>query len=225
MSGTSGGRGTKLGRLWATPSKGQVTNGEDCIDGTIREEGDLRVKLAATTAAVARSILPVRLEARTSRSVQMEQLLMRYQTPFTPEIEGMKPKEKFNLQNSVCPSNLGDLGLKWFNKLLLGSIGSFRVFSSCPSHSWLDSSSAPQAPKHVSSLFILRKRKNETLHNYSRRYWEMYNKIEGGLEEFTVVSYNLRLTPLRNLGMTSCLTSQLPPRPHVLGGNVCQVGG
>ncbi|GFY80801.1 hypothetical protein Acr_01g0006100 [Actinidia rufa] len=39
-----------------------------------------------------------------------------------------------------------------------------------------------------------RKGKNEALHNYSKRYWELYNEIEEFLEELVVVSYKLGLT-------------------------------
>ena len=60
-----------------------------------RIEGDLRAKQVARVAAAARSILPMRLKGRTLRSAQMEQLLSRYQTPFTPEIEGTEPLEKY----------------------------------------------------------------------------------------------------------------------------------
>ena len=81
----------------------------------------------------------------------------RFQTPFTPEIEGIDPLKKltppkFNLYHEksdpmshishfkqmmalwnhldapmckVFPSSLGDLGFKWFDKLIVGSIRSF----------------------------------------------------------------------------------------------------
>ena len=57
-------------------------------------EGDLREKLVTKVAATTRSILPIRSEARTPRSTQMEQL-SRYQTPFIPKIEGLEPRKKF----------------------------------------------------------------------------------------------------------------------------------
>ncbi|GFZ16879.1 hypothetical protein Acr_26g0001490 [Actinidia rufa] len=58
-----------------------------------KEEGDLQVKLVTKAATVARSILPMRLEARIPRSVPMEQHLLR-----------------------VFPLSLSDLGMKWFEK-------------------------------------------------------------------------------------------------------------
>ena len=42
---------------------------------------------------------------------------------------------------------------------------------------------------------MLRKGKNESIRNYSKRYWETYNEIEECLEELAVASYKFRLTP------------------------------
>ena len=58
-------------------------------------KGDLRAKLVVKAAKAARSILTTRSKARIPRSIQMEQLLLRYQT-FTPKIEGIESQEKFN---------------------------------------------------------------------------------------------------------------------------------
>ena len=59
-----------------------------------------------------------------------------------------------------------------------------------------------KAPKGMSSLLTLRKGKNEMLPNYNKRYWEMYNEIESCLKELELISYKLRLTLVRNFGMT-----------------------
>ena len=40
--------------------------------------------------------------------------------------------------------------------------------------------------KGMSSLITLWKGKNKMLYNYSKRYWELYNKIQSCLEELTV---------------------------------------
>ena len=47
----------------------------------------------------------------------------------------------------------------------------------------------------MDSLLTLKNSKNESLSNYSKRYWKIYNKIEECLEELAVASYKLRLTP------------------------------
>ena len=54
-------------------------------------------------------------------------------------------------------------------------------------------------PKGVGSLLTLRKGKNETIHNYSKRYWETYNEIEKCSEELAMVSYKLGMIPSERL--------------------------
>ena len=97
----------------------------------------------------------------------------------------------------VFPSSLGDLGLKWFDKLPAGSIENF--------HQLIESLVAQfiinaKAPKGVVSFLTLRKGKNESIWNYNKRYWETYNEIEECSEELAVASYKLRLTPREKLG-------------------------
>ena len=71
--------------------------------------------------------------------------------------------------------SLGDLGLKWFDPLPVGSIESFH---------WLAESFIAQfvinkkVSKDVDSLLTLRKSRNESLRNYNKRHWETYNEIE-----------------------------------------------
>ncbi|GFZ00575.1 hypothetical protein Acr_14g0002100 [Actinidia rufa] len=64
---------------------------------------------------------------------------------------------------------VGDLGLKWFDKLPFGSIGSFY---------------------QLTESFVAR---------YNKCYWEMYNDLEECLEELVVVSCNVGLTPCEKL--------------------------
>ena len=83
----------------------------------------------------------------------------------------------------VFPSSLGNLGLKWFDKLPAGSIKSF--------HQLTESFVARfdinmKAPKGVGSLLTPRKGKNESIRNYSKRYCETYNEIEECFEELAV---------------------------------------
>ena len=71
------------------------------------------------------------------------------------------------LMCQVFPSSLGDLGLKWFNKLPIGSIENF--------HQLTESSIArfvinTKALKGVGSLLTMRKGKNEMICNYNKRY-------------------------------------------------------
>ena len=64
----------------------------------------------------------------------------------------------------VFPLSLGDLRLKWFDKLLPGSIKNFlQLFESFVAQFVINT----KAPKSVSSLLIFCKGKNKTLRNYS----------------------------------------------------------
>ncbi|GFZ11580.1 hypothetical protein Acr_22g0009780 [Actinidia rufa] len=87
--------------------------------------------------------------------------------------------------------SLGDLVLKWFDKLPAGSIESFYQLTEAFVARFVINT---KAPKGVSSLLTLQKGKNEMLRSYRKCYWEMYNEIEECSEELAVVSCKLGLT-------------------------------
>ena len=96
------------------------------------------------------------------------------------------------LMCKILSLSLGDLMLKWFDKLLAGSIRSFYQ----PNESFVARFVInTKTLKCVSSLLTLHKGKNETLCNYRKHYWELYNEIEKCSEELSVISYKLELTP------------------------------
>ena len=96
----------------------------------------------------------------------------------------------------VFPLSLGDLGLKWFEWLPTGSVGSFyQLIESFVAQFVINT----KAPKGFGSLLTLRKGKNETLRNYNKHYWETYNEIEECSEKLTATSYKLGLTPRERL--------------------------
>ena len=86
----------------------------------------------------------------------------------------------------ICFSSLGNLRLEWFDTLPPGSIRSFIQLSESFMALFVINT---KAPKSVNSLLTLRKGKNETLRNYRKRYWELYNEIEECSEELVVISY------------------------------------
>ena len=91
----------------------------------------------------------------------------------------------------VFPSSLGDLGLKWFNKLLAGLIENFhQLIESFVAHFVINT----KVPKGIGSLLMLRKSKNKSIRNYNKRYWETYNEIEECSKELAVTSYKFGLT-------------------------------
>ena len=86
--------------------------------------------------------------------------------------------------------------MKWFDKLPARSIENF--------HQLIESFVAlfvinTKALKNVGSRLTLRKDKNKSFRNYSKRYWETYNEIEECSKELVVASYKLGLTPRERL--------------------------
>ncbi|XP_057461870.1 uncharacterized protein LOC130752096 [Actinidia eriantha] len=185
---------------------------------------DLRQKLnSRREASTARSVIPVESVvhpvALIRRGINPE-----FRTPFSREIEGLDPPEKFvpprftlydgksdprshvshvrqiialwnhmdALMCRVFPSSLGDLGLKWFDRLPPGSIEKFYQLTESFIARFVINTKAPKA---VGSLLTLRKDKNESIRNYSKRYWKIYNEIEEYSEEMAVASYKLKLAP------------------------------
>ncbi|GFY87741.1 glutamate receptor 3.6 [Actinidia rufa] len=177
--------------------------------------------------------------------VRTKRITLEVQTPFTLEIEGMDPPEKFNppkftlydgksdlrlhishfrqvmalwnyLDALMCktfPSSLGDLGLKWFDKLLTMSIKSFsHLFESFVARFMINT----RAPKGVSSLLMLCKGKNETLRNYRKHYWELYNEIEEMLKRACRGQLQARANPREKLWEDLTLNPLAFPRDSPL---------
>ncbi|GFZ01236.1 hypothetical protein Acr_14g0008710 [Actinidia rufa] len=92
----------------------------------------------------------------------------------------------------VFPFILGDLGLKWFDRLPPGSIESFYQLTESFVVRFVINTNAPKA---IGLLLTLKKGRNESIRNYSKRYWETYNEIEECSEEMAVASYKLGLSP------------------------------
>ena len=91
---------------------------------------------------------------------------------------------------------LEDLILKWFDRLPVGSNESFHQLTES-SVVWFVINT--KAPKGVGFILTLRKGKNKSIQNYSKRYWKTYNKIEECSNELAVASYKLKLTPRKRL--------------------------
>ncbi|XP_057478211.1 uncharacterized protein LOC130765726 [Actinidia eriantha] len=196
----------------------------DALNAKRNQGVDLRQQLnSRREASAARSAIPVESAvhplALVRRGVNPE-----FRTPFSQEIEGLDPPEKFvpprftlydgksdprshvshvrqmmalwnhmdALMCRVFPSSLDDLGLKWFDRLPPGSIENFYQLTESFIARFVINT---KAPKTVGSLLTLRKGKNESIRNYSKRYWETYNEIEECSKEMAVASYNLGLAP------------------------------
>ena len=196
----------------------------DALNAKRNQVVDLRQKLNSRREASAiRSFVPEESAANQVALVRKGTHLG-FRTPFGREIEEMDPPEKFvpprftlydgktdprshvshvrqmmalwnhmdALMCRVFPSSLGDLGLKWFDKLPPGSVESFYQLTESFIARFIINTKAPKA---VGSLLTLKKGKNESIRNYSKRYWETYNEIEECSEEMAVASYKLGLAP------------------------------
>ncbi|XP_028088139.1 uncharacterized protein LOC114288747 [Camellia sinensis] len=94
----------------------------------------------------------------------------------------------------VFPSSLGETGLRWFDRLPAGSIYGWKQLSEEFLARFVSNTKIPKEPD---TLFGLRKKQEETLRNYARRYWEEYNDLEENVcrEQMVVMSFKQGLRP------------------------------
>ncbi|KAH7845031.1 hypothetical protein Vadar_034405 [Vaccinium darrowii] len=124
-------------------------------------------------------------------------------SPFSPEIESLDPLKGFSLPKfstndaimcKVFPSSLGEASLLWFDKLEAESKTSWKQLSTTFTARFVTHS---KVPKEVEALLALKKGKKEPLRDFTGRYFDTYNEIEGCNEELAVTSFKLAL-PLGN---------------------------
>ena len=87
------------------------------------------------------------------------------------------------LMCKVFPSCLGSVTRRWFDNLEEGSIHSFDELTRAFGAKFVACS---QVPKPLNSLLSMSMRERETLKNYSDKYWEIYNEIDGDFEDIVV---------------------------------------
>ncbi len=90
----------------------------------------------------------------------------------------------------MFPSSLGPVSLRWFNRLEHSSIHSWdEMIEAFVSQFITDS----KKPKEFDSLLLISMNDSESLKNYSSRYWEVYNEVDGCTEEIAVKTFKLGL--------------------------------
>ena len=87
------------------------------------------------------------------------------------------------LMCKVFPSCLGSVARRWFDNLEEGSIHSFDELIRAFGAKFVAYS---QVPKPLNSLLSMSMRERETLKNYSDKYWEIYNEIDGDFDDIVV---------------------------------------
>jgi hypothetical protein len=92
----------------------------------------------------------------------------------------------------MFPSSLGPMSLRWFNRLQHSSIHSWDELAETFVSRFITNS---QEPKEFDSLMSMRMKDSESLKNYSSRYWEVYNEVDGGTEDMAITAFKQGLDP------------------------------
>ena len=79
---------------------------------------------------------------------------------------------------------------RWFDSLRVNSIDSFKELTRAFGSRFI---TCNRAPRLLDSLLSLSMREGETLKTYSDRYWEMYNEIDGDLDNMVIRTFKVGL--------------------------------
>uniref|UniRef100_A0A2N9FEF2 Retrotransposon gag domain-containing protein n=1 Tax=Fagus sylvatica TaxID=28930 RepID=A0A2N9FEF2_FAGSY len=90
----------------------------------------------------------------------------------------------------MFPSSLGEVGLRWFDRLEHGSIRSWKEMSKAFTERFITNT---RKPKEIDTLLALTMKAEETLKSYSARYWEVYNDIDVCDENLVVKTFRFGL--------------------------------
>ena len=90
----------------------------------------------------------------------------------------------------VFPSSLEPMPMRWFDGLRTNSISSFKKLtqSFC---SWFITCS--RVPQPLDSLLSMLMREGEFVKTYAKRYWEMFNEIDGNFDEVAIRTFKVGL--------------------------------
>ena len=95
------------------------------------------------------------------------------------------------LMCKVFPSSLGPVAMRWFDSLKVDSINSFKELTQVFGSRFV---TCNKVPRPLSSLLSLSMRKGETLKTYSDKYWEMYNEMDGNIEDIAISTFKSGLS-------------------------------
>ena len=90
----------------------------------------------------------------------------------------------------VFPSSLGPMPMRWFDRLKTNSINSFKKFTQSFCSQFITCSRVPQP---LDSLLSMSMREGESVKAYSKRYWEMFNEIDGDFDEVAIKTFKVGL--------------------------------
>ena len=105
----------------------------------------------------------------------------------------------------IFPSSLGEVALRWFNQLERGSIGSWSQMAEVFVGRFITNS---RRSRGLDTFMVIRLGTNESLKDYSARFWETYNDIDGCAEDTALQAFKLGLPP--STGLRQSLTKPPP---------------
>ena len=103
----------------------------------------------------------------------------------------------------VIPSSLGLVAMRWFDSLKANYISSFKELTQSFGSRFV---TCHKVPRPLTSLLSLSMQEGESLKTYSKRYWEMFNEIDGDFDELAISSFKLEL--LVEHGLRKSLTGK-----------------
>jgi hypothetical protein len=106
----------------------------------------------------------------------------------------------------LFPSSLGEVALRWFNQLGRRTIKSWIQMAEAFVARFITNS---RKTREMDALLTMKLEDNETIKEYSTRFWETYNDIDGCDEEVAVRTFKLGL-PL-DTGLRQSLTKHPAP--------------
>jgi hypothetical protein len=92
----------------------------------------------------------------------------------------------------LFPSSLGEVALRWFNQLGRRTIDSWIQMAEAFVACFITNSGKT---REMYALLTMKLENNETIKEYSTRFWEMYNDIDGCDKEVAVRTFKLGLLP------------------------------
>ena len=96
----------------------------------------------------------------------------------------------------VFLSNLGPMPMRWFDGLRTNSISSFKKLTQSFCSRFITCSRVSQL---LDSLLSMSMREGESVKAYAKRYWEMFNKIDGDFDEVAIRTFKVGLPPEHSL--------------------------
>ena len=85
---------------------------------------------------------------------------------------------------------LGTMPMRWFDRLRTNSINSFKKLTQSFCSRFITCSRVPQP---LDSLLSMTMRERESVKAYAKRYWEMFNEIDGDFDEVAIRTFKVGL--------------------------------